>query len=907
VKARLALAAFALVLSSTFLVQGQDTPGTPDPTRAFPAAPISPQTPSGVPGVPQAPLAVKDFEDFDKLTADSEKSEGLFKLYRKKERLYLEIEPGQFDKSYLFLISIARGIGTGFVLGGMTWQTDDDWLLSFRRVGDRVHIVRRNIRFTAQPGSPAAEAVHLAYSDSVLASLRIASVRAARGSVLVDFSEFLLTDIGEIASALRMSLGGSYRIDPFRSSLGKAKSFPINTEMQVNAVYATDQSRPLDTVPDSRSITVTVHYSLTALPETGYRPRLADDRVGYFVTARKDFSKPHDETAFVRYINRWHLEKRDPSAASSPVKRPIIFWIERTVPYQYRKYVKEGILEWNKAFEKLGYEDAVQVRNQEDDPEFDPEDARYSTFRWITASAGFAMGPSRVNPLTGQIFDADIIFDADFIRIWQQEWDTYHDRQPKAEQGWNQRTLPMSRCGCCDLLQGRTLDLAFGATVLGLRDAAPGGKIPEELIGQGIKETVMHEVGHTLGLRHNFKGSTLWELADLNDTSKTRTQGLVSSVMDYNPVNIAPKGTKQGDFYSTTLGPYDYFAIEYGYKPVPSSASPEAELTELKKIASRSTQPELAYASDEDTREDFYGRSTDPDPFSNRWDLGKDPIAYAKQQADIIEELWRGKLIERTVQEGKGYQRVQQTFSVLLMQYAKSLDYAARFVGGQEFSRNYKGDPNARLPFAVASVAKQREALEFLKQRAFSDKAFDFSPELLNSLAPERWLHWGVREPSRIDYPIHDRVLRVQSLALGRLYGPLTLARVLDNERKCKPGENCVTLPEVFRETTQAIWSELDMRPDTKPGTDLEPLISSFRRGLQREHVKSLINIALRPAPGTPEDARTLAWFNLKRLDRRIDDLLKKQDKKLDEYTRAHLEESQARIRKALEASFQNG
>jgi hypothetical protein len=512
------------------------------------------------------------------------------------------------------------------------------------------------------------------------------------------------------------------------------------------------------------------------------------------------------------------------------------------------------------------------------------------------------MGPSRVNPLTGQIFDADIIFDADFIRFWQQEWDTFHDKQPKGEEGWNTRTTLMTRCGCCDLLQGRTLDLAFGSTVLALRDAAPGGKIPDELIGQGIKETVMHEVGHTLGLRHNFKGSTLWDLKDLQDTAKTREKGLVASVMDYNPVNIAPKGVKQGDFYSTTLGPYDYFAIEYGYKPIPASAAPEAELTELKKIASRSTQPELRYATDEDTRGPL-----DPDPFSNRWDLSSDPIGYAKQRADLIEELWRGKLIERTVLEGKGYQRAQQTFSVLLLQYAQGLEFAARFVGGQEFTRNYKGDPNARLPFAVAPTAKQREALEFLKQRAFSDKAFDFSPELLNSLAPERWLHWGVREPSRLDYPIHERVLLVQTRALGRLYSPLTLARVLDNEKKCKPGENCVTLPEVFRETTQAIWSELELRPDVKQGTEREPLISSFRRGLQREHVKALINIALRPVPGMPEDARTLAWFNLKRLDRQIDDLLKKHDKKLDEYTRAHLEESQTRVRKALEASFQNG
>jgi hypothetical protein len=898
---RVLLSLFTL-LSGLILIAPAQTPPTPTtPSNAFPVSGSPAQIPPTSPSLPST-LPSKDFEDFDKLTADSEKQEGLFKLYRKKERLYLELDPGQFDKPYLFLINIARGIGTGIVLGGMTWQMDDDWLLSFRRVGDRVHVVRRNVRFRAQPGTPASEAVKLAYSDSVLAALRIQSVRASRGSVLVDFTDFLMTDIGDIGSALRMSLGGFYRLDQSRSSLGKIRSFPINTEMQVNAAYVSDIARPIDTVPDSRSLTVTVHYSLTQLPETGYRPRLADDRVGYFLTALKDYSRPADETAFVRYINRWHLEKRDPAAPSSPVKRPIIFWIEKTVPYQYRKYVVDGILEWNKAFEKLGYERAVQVRDQEDDPEFDPEDARYSTFRWITSSAGFAMGPSRVNPLTGQIFDADIIFDADMIRGWQAEWELANDPKPRSElltEGWNSRTPSLARCGCCDLLRGRSLDLAFGQAVLTIRDAAPGGKMPEVLIGQAIKETVMHEVGHTLGLRHNFKASTLWDPKDLHDPAKTRQKGLSGSVMDYNPVNIAPKGATQGDYYSMTLGPYDHWAIEYGYKPT-TAITPDGEAAELKKIANRSAEPDLAYATDEDVREDFFGRSMDPDPYSNRWDMGKDPLAYARAQADLIEELWQGKLLERMAQNEKGYQRVQHTFTMLLLQYGRSLDYAARFVGGSEFSRNYKGDPNGRLPFANVPAAKQREALEFLKQRAFSDKSFGFSAELLNSLAPDRWLHWGIKEPARLDYPIHERVLRIQTLTLGRLYGPLTLARVLDNEKKCKPGEPCLTLPDLFKETTTAIWSEID----PKAG---EVKISSFRRGLQREHLKTLIGIALRPLSNTPEDARTLAWATLRRLDRQIDESLKKHDAKLDDYTRAHLEESQVRIKKAIDAAFQNG
>ncbi len=876
---RTALTSLALVMLLVSFGSAQMTPaGGPAPTLPLFGTPLP---------VPAA--APKEFEDFDKVIADSEKFEGVFRLYKKKERLFLEIDSSQFDKPYLFLMAIARGIGTGEVLGGMTWGMGDDWLIAFRRVGDRVHLVRKNTRFRAQSGSPAAEAVKLAYTDSVLASFKIESIRG--GKVLIDFSEFLFTDVPDLAAVLRGRLGGYYRFDRSKSSLGKIKDFPLNAEIQIAASYSSEGFRDLDTVPDSRNVTLTLHYSISALPETGYKPRLGDDRVGYFVTAQKDFSRPTDETAFVRYVNRWHLEKADPKADKSPPKHAIIFYVEKTVPYQYRRYVREGNLEWNKAYEKVGFVDAIEVRTQPDDADWDPEDVRYNTFRWITASAGFAMGPSRVNPLTGQIFDADIIFDADMIRYWQMEWDNFQTPDPKGL-GWNDR----AGIGTCQLSKGRMQDLAFGATALLVRDPAAKGKLPEELIGQAIKETVMHEVGHTLGLRHNFKASTLHKPDDLHDPAKTRDKGLAGSVMDYNPVNIAPKGGKQGDYYSTTLGPYDFWAIEYGYKPL--GGDPESESASLRQIAGRSAEPELAYATDEDTR------GLDPDPFTNRWDMGSDPLAYAKRQADLVEELWSGKLVDRAAASGKGYQRVRQTFGVLLKQYQNSLDLAARYVGGQEFRRDHKGDPNGRLPFAVVPVAKQREALAFLRERAFADRAFNFAPELLNSLAPERWYHWGVYEPGRIDFPVHSQVLSVQTQALRRLFHSVTLSRILDNERKCPATEDCLTLPEVFREVGDAIWSELAIKTDQKPTTNRQPLVSSFRRGLQREHLKALMELTLRSS-SAPEDARTLATSNLKQLDRRIDQVLKTHGDKLDEYTRAHLEDSQTRIQKALQASFQ--
>ncbi len=202
------------------------------------------------------------------------------------------------------------------------------------------------------------------------------------------------------------------------------KAFPENLEIEVSAVFDMG-SRGFfysffgDSIPDPRGAQVVIHYGLSKLPHSDYKPRLADDRVGHFLSTHRDFSKDIHDTPEVRYVTRWHLEKNNPNAESSPPKKPIVFWIEKTVPREYRPYVRAGILEWNKAFAKLGYIDAIETRDQSDLDDFDPEDIRYNTFRWITTSLGFAMGPSRTNPKTGQILDADIIFDEGMIRYWR--------------------------------------------------------------------------------------------------------------------------------------------------------------------------------------------------------------------------------------------------------------------------------------------------------------------------------------------------------------------------------------------------------------------------------------------------------------------------------------------------------
>ena len=372
----------------------------------------------------------KDDDDkYAKLIKDAKTQSGLLKLHTKGSKLYVELTSSNLNKDYIVLISIARGIGQGPLLGGMTWGFGDDWLWQFRKVEDKIQIVRRNVRFTAKKNSPEAKAVKLAYTDSVLFSLPIAA-KSPSGGMLVDLSTVFMSDLPQISSVLR-----GFSFSASKSSWASVKALKDNVELEVAATYSSSGSIDLETVADSRGVTINVHYSISELPSTGYKSRLADDRIGYFLTVIKDYSKKGEQDRFVRYINRWDLQKADSKADLSPPKKPIIFWLEKTVPFEYRKPIRDGILEWNKAFEKAGFVNAIEVRQQPDNAQWDPEDINYNTFRWITSSAGFAMGPSRVNPITGQILDADIIFDADFLEFWKEEYETFSNESIAAMTG----------------------------------------------------------------------------------------------------------------------------------------------------------------------------------------------------------------------------------------------------------------------------------------------------------------------------------------------------------------------------------------------------------------------------------------------------------------------------------------
>ncbi len=880
--------------------RGEEPAAASAPAKAEAApAPATPATPAKD-AAATPPEAKAGKPAFAVLLKDATKLPGLIPLHRKDDKVYAELSDSLLGKDFFVLISIAKGIGDRFLLGGMSWNDGDDWVWQFRKVDDNIQIVRKNVRFFADKGSPEEKAVDLAYTDSVLFSVPIATTSPSGGHV-VDLSPIFLTDLPQIAALLP---GFSFARD--RSTWGRVKAFPDNIEIEVAATYGSSGTQVIDTVPDSRGATVNVHYSISLLPQNAYKPRLADDRVGYFVTALKDFSQNVDEDRFVRYVNRWHLEKADPSAPLSPPRKPIVFWIEKTVPFRYRQPIREGIEAWNEAFEKAGFASAIEVRQQPDVTDWDPEDVNYNTFRWITAGASFAMGPSRVNPRTGQILDADIIFDGDFLQFWRTSYETFTPQSIALLTGGSPGDAPGSRlhgigcCPACRLFDGHARETAFAATALTVNgDAGLSDAEKEKLVVQGVKLVTMHEVGHTLGLRHNFKGSSARSLADFNDVAKTAAAGGSASVMDYLPANIMPKGTTQGDYFAARLGPYDLWAIEYGYKTV-AGGTPEAELPELEKIASRSGEPALAYATDEDTE---WG---DPDPLSNRFDLGDDPLEFAASRATLVAQVMPSIADRMTAKDEHGrtpgYERVRQAFGVLLSTYGQAMYTASRLVGGLHTTRSHKGDAAAQPPFRVVDVKRQRAALDLLAQRMFSAEPFSFPPELYNQLVATRWMHWGATPAERDDYPVHDVILMWQDRVLGRLLDPHTLARIRDGELKVPADQDALTTAELLDRLTKAVMAELEA---TAPGdyTLRKPAIASIRRGLQRAYVARLAGLAMSPAASNP-DAQALAAGQLRTLDSRIAALLGKADVRLDDTSRAHLGELQARIRKVLDADL---
>jgi len=862
-------------------------PPGPGPTPPGPAPQVSPATaavvsvPTTLPGTPQTTPAIPAARPFAEVVKGAKELPGYFNLFEKEEKVWIELKPDQFDKPYYLSINRTRGLGENFIFPFMV----KGYVVEFHRIGPLVQMIAKNQRYGAKEGTPLARAAAESFTDSLLGSATVASQPDPKThAVLIEANGLFLADIPADATLLEAAYRAPYSFDQRNSSFEKVRATPDMATFQVSAHFAmpkipappqtvnpANPPVPLpQTLEDVRSMFLGYHYSLAKLPDTPMTPRLADPRVGHFTTRHNEYTT--DNAPFPRqyYVNRWRLEKKDPSAALSEPKQPIVFWLDQNIPVEYRDTVKAGILEWNKAFERIGFRDAIRVEMQPEDADFDTADLRHASVRWYldTSDGALAIGPSRIDPRTGEILDADIGVSQGWTRL---------PRRLAGEQFPKPMPSGVSNDeSLCMYGNEAVQEEMFAEGLLESRNELdPNGPDAQKIVKAVLKDVITHEVGHTLGLRHNFRASTVYTEQQLADPEFTRKNGIAGSVMDYNAWNIALTGEKQGEYVMSTLGPYDYWAIEYAYKPLPAAE----EKQDLARIAARgATDPKLAYATDDETSVDGM------DPEVNQRDLGSDPLAFARRRMQLSRELWdrwQSKKLGPDESREVLYRNMVSGFN----EYARAAQVASKYVGGIVYVRDYAG--STRASFTPVDPSRQREALKVVTDGLFQVNSFKFTPDFLSRVAGDPF-ETGAGE--RANFTLGTRVLKVQSDTLDRLMSDAVASRLLDSSVKIGDAKKYLSLSDLYDNLQGAIWSEL------RTGGD----ISLMRRNLQREYVKRMTMLLIRGNATGPADARALERENARTLIAQI--RAAKARPGLSKEARAHLDDSMSTLEDALKA-----
>lgn len=881
------------------------------------------------------PLAdVVAAREVEKVVSTTDGSSPFYELHRNsKTGALLAVLPGDYEGK---LVMVACTVSGGDAESGVMGPTIFG---AWRRYDKQLAFVSPNLGVRTAGDDQAKESIERLYTGRVLFATPILT-ETEDGRPVIDLGQIALTQAGAIFGA---SPFGGYGpalagVEGGIAELTKAKAFPENVIFEYEAPQA------------GSGVLTRLTWSISALEGTeGYTPRKADNRVGYFYDSHVDYAKPATEQLSERYINRWHVEKADPSLKLSPPKQPIVWYIEHTTPLRYRRYVREGIEMWNRAFEGVGIAGAVEVRQQDRATgafmEIDPEDARYNFFRWNTSEQGYAIGPSRTNPKTGEILDADVVwhqgltravrnmlealsndlveqaFDAETLAFFAEHpsWDprvrladAATQRQMvhgKALELMMATQTPLSdtenhpwtgglashqnrACRLGNMLAA-DLSLAMSVEAAGLivDDEPKGGVedasgdesaekekadlldgIPEAFIGPMIRYISAHEVGHCLGLQHNMAASTIRSLEQIN------TPGFdgptIGSVMDYAAVNINTRDDLvQGPYATPELGPYDHWAIAFGYGPE----------DHVEKTLARVAEPDLVYVSQT-------AMSVGSDPRNMTWDLGANNLDFAASRLGVVASL-RGKLVDEITDKGESWATVRRRYQQLLGTHVQALVIASPWIGGTYTNNDEKGDPGDRAPIEDVPPAKQREALALVMDNAFDDSAFGLTGDLVRRFGKEYW--WDAEnEDELMEDPsatVHDLVGGVQATALTLVMNPSRLRRVYDNEFRTS-GDDAFTMAELVTKVTDRVWAE-----DRIAGS------SSFERNLQQEHLGRLIDLALLESTSpTMRAIGTLSRGELVRISERVGTV----PNSASPYVKAHLRDTASRIAKALDASY---
>ena len=794
------------------------------------------------------PLKKKE-KSIKDLTKSSKKIEGLFTIYQDTitGSVKLLVKEDQLNKDFIYFSQIADGVTEA---GAFRGAFRGNSVFQVKKYFNKLDFITPNTSFYFDKNSALSKSSEANISDAVMATGKILALDAKNGEYLIDADGLFLSETFTRVkgpkrpgrSPMAFSLGN---FDKKKSKINEIKNYPENTNVKTQYVYSNPSvlNGGSAAVTDGRNVSIKVFHTFMNMPKDDYSPRMDDARVGYFLTETNDMTA----TSTVNYrdmIHRWKLIKKNPEASISEPVTPITWWIENTTPLEWRETIKEGVLAWNVAFEKAGFKNAMAVKVQPDDADWDAGDVRYNVLRWTSSPnppfGGY--GPSFVNPRTGEILGADIMLE--FVHFTNRVFadKLYNDaatnmKLETSEELEVKKFFEKQNLNYCSMGHVMHDNMQLGSAVLQATGASDLDM--DALKKEGMKSLIMHEVGHTLGLNHNMKASQLFSPEQLADADFIKGKALTGSVMDYAGINITNDRSKQGQYADMAVGPYDIWAVQFGYQDFKDDS-------EMGVLLNKSTKPELIFGNDADDMRSP-GKAIDPRVMIG--DLSNDQITYSINRFELVNSMMKNLKTQFTT-KGETYEDLRRAYYTLHNQSAVAGGVISRFIGGVYVDRSTFGQEGGTQPYTPVSLSDQKRAMEAMKKYIFAPDAFNTPKDVYNFLAKQRRGYNFFAGPE--DPKIHEQVLAYQTKVLAHIMHPNTLQRISNSELY----GNDYKLSSFMSDINNIMF---------KP--DVYGSINSFRQNLQAVYTKRLIYMISGKANSRfTVAAKSMAIYNLKNI-----------------------------------------